>query len=98
MPFFNSESRPKLSEGQSLREYAHDEEVKNGKNIADAAASVDSLTHFIWSALPSPKKASNGKYSDIYDFDSKGVITDHIRDKQPDLAEMMSVIYVFLYI
>ncbi len=97
-PFFDSKSRPKLSEGQSLREYAHDEEVKHGKNIADAAASVDNLTHFIWSALPSPKKASNGKYNGIYHFDSKGVITDYIREKQPNLAKKMSVIYVSFYI
>jgi hypothetical protein len=59
-PFFSS-PRPKIPEGQLLREYSCDDELKHGQNIADAAAAVDTLAHFIWSALPSPKKASNGK-------------------------------------
>jgi hypothetical protein len=67
-------------------------------DIADAAAAVDTLTHFIWSALLSPKKASNGKYSGIYHFDSTGAITDYIREKQTQLSKKMSVIYISFYI
>jgi hypothetical protein len=37
-------------------------------------------------------------YSGIYHFDSKGAITEYIREKQPQLAEKMSVIYISFYI
>ena len=97
-PFFTPGEREKIPKGQSLREYGYDNELRHGQNIADAAATVDTITHFIWSALPSPKKASNGKYSGIYHFDSKGAITEYIREKQPQLAKKMSVIYVSFYI
>ena len=81
-----------------LREYGYDNELKHGQNIADAAAAVGTLTRFIWSALPSPKKASNRKYSGIYHFDSKGAITDYIREKQTELAKKMGVIHISFYI
>jgi nucleoside-diphosphate-sugar epimerase len=97
-PFFSPSVRAKIPKGQSLREYGYDDEIRHGTNIANAAAEVETLTHFIWSALPSPKKASNGKYSGIYHFDSKGAITEYIREKQPQLAKKMSVIYISFYV
>lgn len=78
VPFWSPSARAKIPKGQSLREYCYDEEIRHGTNIADAAAEVETLTNSIWSALPSPKKASNGKYSGIYHFDSKGAITEYI--------------------
>jgi hypothetical protein len=97
-PFRSPSAHAKLPKGQSLREYAYDDEIRHGTNIANAAAEVPTLTRFIWSALPSPKKASSGKYSGIYHFDSKGAVTEYIREKQPHLAKMMSVIYISFYI
>jgi NmrA-like family len=97
-PFWLPSARAKLPKGQTLREYAYDDEIRHGTNIANATAEVQTLTHFIWSALPSPKKASNGKYSGIYHFDSKEAITEYIREKQPHLAEKMSVIFISFYI
>jgi hypothetical protein len=97
-PFWSPSARANVPKGQTLREYAYHDEVRHGTNIANAAAEVETLKHFIWSALPSPKKASKGKYSGIYHFDSKGAITEYIREKQPQLAEKMSVIYVSFYI
>jgi hypothetical protein len=97
-PFWSPSVHAKLPKGQSLREYAYDDEIRHGTNIAKAAAEVPTPTHFIWSALPSPKKASGGKYSGIYHFDSKGAITEYIREKQPHLAKKMSVIYISFYI
>ena len=95
-PFF-SLPPPKTPEGRPLQEYDYDNELNHGQNVADAAAAVDTLIHFIWSALLSLKKASNGKYSGIYHFDSKGAI-DYIREKQIELAKKMSVIYMSFYI
>jgi len=39
-----------------------------------------------------------GKYSGIYHFDSKGAITNYIREKQTEVAKKMSVIYISFYI
>ena len=97
-PFFTPGAREKIPEGQSLREYGYENELRHGQNIADAAATIDTLTRFIWSALPSPKKASKGNYSGIYHFESKEAITDYIRKKQPELAKRMSIIYISFYI
>ena|SRR2546423_1375709 len=36
-------------------------EVEEGKNIATAAARVETLEHFIWSSLPSASTVSGGK-------------------------------------
>jgi nucleoside-diphosphate-sugar epimerase len=95
-PFFSS-PRPEIPKGQPLREYGYDNELKHGQNIADAAAAINTLTYFIWSTLPSPKKASNGKYSGIYHFDSKGVITDCIREKQTANKEDERDLYLILH-
>ena len=97
-PFFTPGEREKIPKGQSLRQYGYDNELRHGQNIADAAATIGTLTHFIWSALPSPKKASKGKYNGIYHFDSKGAITEYIREKQAELAKKMSIIYISFYV
>ena len=83
---------------QSLRHYAYETEIAHGCNIADAASRVPTLTHFIWSALPSSKKWSKGKYDGVLHFDSKGVITEYIQERHPELAKKMSVVYVSFYI
>ena len=86
----------------SLRRWAFDEEVKQGRNIADAAmatlTSEGSLERFIFSSLPSTKKYSKGKYSHIYHFDSKAVIEEYINKTHPELAKRMNVVYVGFYV
>lgn len=86
----------------SLRRWAFDEEVKQGKNIADAAADVlaaeGKLERFIWSSLPSMKKYSKGKYSHIYHFDSKAAVDEYIYTTHRELAERMSILYVSFYV
>ncbi|KIX00671.1 uncharacterized protein Z518_09736 [Rhinocladiella mackenziei CBS 650.93] len=101
-PFFDPEIREKHATGpnpgDSLRRWAYDDEIQQGQNIARAASQVgDRLERFIWSALPSCKEYSKGKYSHIYHFDSKAVVTEYIRDHHPGLANKMSVIFVGFY-
>lgn len=103
-PFFNSELRKQHAvgpdPGKAIREWAYEDEINHGKNIAKAAsvcALNGKLKHFIWSGLPSPKKYSNGKYQGIYHFDSKAEITDHINKYYPTLSTVMSVLYVGFY-
>jgi len=102
-PFFDPSIRKKYAvgpnPGEALRRWAYEDELRHGRNIADAAATVgDTLTHFIWSGLPSPKKWSKGKYAGIYHFDSKAAITDYIKESQPNLAKKMSILYISFYV
>ena len=47
-------------------------ELQQGKNIADAAASVNRLELFIWSSLSDAAKWSEGRYQKVHHFNSKG--------------------------
>jgi NAD(P)-dependent dehydrogenase (short-subunit alcohol dehydrogenase family) len=103
-PFSNARLRKQHAvgpdPGKALREWAYEDEINHGKNIAKAAtvcAVNGKLKHFIWSGLPSPKQYSNGKYSGIYHFDSKAEITEHIKKYYPALAKVMSVLFVGFY-
>ncbi|KAG6850400.1 hypothetical protein C0991_010409, partial [Blastosporella zonata] len=71
--------------------------VRRGKNLADAADKVQTLEHFVYSAVSSATKWSKGKYTRVYHFDSKAVVVDHIREKLPRLADKMSTLLVGLY-
>lgn len=46
-----------MSPGQTLREWCYELEVQQGKNIADAVATVEGLEVFIWSGLSDAGRA-----------------------------------------
>jgi len=97
-PFFRPDCRAKAEElGISCRKYAYDVEVQQGKNIADAAATVvDTLVDngFLVSTLSNARKSSNGKFQDLYHFDSKAdVFPDYVVPNYPELAKKMSCIH-----
>ncbi|KAJ9191950.1 hypothetical protein DTO164E3_8600 [Paecilomyces variotii] len=96
-PFFRPDSRRRAaSAGISCRRYAYNVELRQGKNIADAAArTVDSLDDngFIASTLSHAKKCSGGKLNELYHFDAKAdVFPRYVRDKYPRLARKMSCV------
>jgi hypothetical protein len=72
-------------------------ELQQGKNIADAAATVEGLGRYVISALCDASKWSKGKYTRNYHFDSKARIVDYIQGKYPQLAAKMSVLHVGSY-
>lgn len=72
-------------------ELAFDLEVSHGTNIAKAAAGVQTLERFIYSALGPMKKHSRGKYPHSYHWDFKATIVEYIEEEQPELAQKMSV-------
>jgi hypothetical protein len=55
----------------SVGEASYKIELQQGKNIADAAATVPELERLVWSALPAVKRLSKGKYEKVYHFDAK---------------------------
>ncbi|KAH8169126.1 nmrA-like family protein [Sarocladium implicatum] len=87
-----------LKAGQTTREWAYDTELRHGKNIADAVASVaDKLDLFVWSSLSHATKWSKGKYTGVWHFNSKAHVADYIHEQRPQLASKMSIIQMGLF-
>ncbi|KAL2809826.1 hypothetical protein BJX63DRAFT_445059 [Aspergillus granulosus] len=76
---------------------AFNEELNHGKNAAIAASRVPTLERFVYSALGPMKRASGGKYTQSYHWDSKASIVDYIEKEQPDLVKKTSIIYIGVY-
>ncbi|KAK4164000.1 hypothetical protein QBC43DRAFT_318536 [Cladorrhinum sp. PSN259] len=96
-PFFRPDCRAKAKElGITCRKFAYDVELRQGKNIADAAATVvDTLdaNGFLVSTLSNARKCSGGRFQDLYHFDSKAdVFPDYVDPTYPALAAKMSCI------
>ncbi|RBQ85156.1 hypothetical protein VDGD_00713 [Verticillium dahliae] len=94
-PFFRPDCRAAADkQGITCRRFAYDVEVRQGKNIADAAAkTVDTLVEngFLVSTLSHAGRCSQGKYKDLYHFDSKAdVFPAYVDEKYPALAAKMS--------
>ncbi|DAA75428.1 TPA_exp: putative NmrA family transcriptional regulator [Trichophyton benhamiae CBS 112371] len=53
-------------------------EIRQGKNIADAAKE-DNVQHLIWSSLINVTKVSGGKLTGVSHFDSKAAVEEYIR-------------------
>lgn len=54
-------------------------EIQQGKNMADAAKDAD-VKFLIWSSVLNITKLSNGVLSEVYHFDSKATVEEHIRE------------------
>jgi hypothetical protein len=67
------------------QEMSFDVEYRQGKDMADIAATLPQLEHFLWAALPDARAISGGKFTHIYHWQSKAAVTDYIRESQPEL-------------
>ena len=72
-------------------------ELQYGKNVVNAAATVQGLERFIWSTLPPVKKLSKGKYTWMYHFDGKAAVKDYLLKEHKDLAKKTSFINIAFY-
>lgn len=82
-----------------MREWCYELEVRQGKNIADAASSVvDGLDLFVWSTLSHASKWSKGKYTGVYHFDSKAVVVEYTKEKYPALNGKTSLLQLGLFV
>ena len=79
------------SEGKTLEEYISDIEIGWGRNIAIAAAEIDTLKIFVYSALAAMKDISKGKYPNSMHWNNKAAIVKNIRADFPELAKKMSL-------
>lgn len=64
----------KPAPGQPLNEWAYEQEIRQGKNILDAAAKVPSLERVVYSNLADVRKWSGGKYDYVLHFQSKAEV------------------------
>ncbi|PKK49559.1 hypothetical protein CI102_6112 [Trichoderma harzianum] len=87
-PMYDPYNYGKLRPGQTINEFCYELEVKRGKNMANAAAGVDTLERFVFSGLPSIKAVTNGKYPNAYHFEAKAAIMAHIKSL-PNLASKL---------
>ena len=97
-PFLDPKNQSRPKQGQTINEWSYEHELQQAKNIIDAAAKVDSLEHFIWSGLNSPKKWSKGKYTWVYHFDGKAAATSYIEKTYPELWKKTSVLMMGQYL
>lgn len=87
--FFHPDCRQKARRlGFSPARFAYDVEYQQGRNIADAAAATcDSLdpNGFLVSTLSHASKSSQGKFIELYHFDSKAEIFPfYVKENYPD--------------
>ena len=75
--FQDPESQKKKRPDQELVEYCHDVELQQGKNLADAAASVPGLHRYVFSSMANATTSSGGKYTKLYHMDSKAKAVDY---------------------
>ncbi|KAI0129803.1 hypothetical protein BJ170DRAFT_617655 [Xylariales sp. AK1849] len=78
---------------------AYGTEVKHGKSAVDAASKVKTLERFVYSALGPMSKASGGKYTHSFHWESKAAVVDYIESEYAEtLAKKASLIYLGAYV
>jgi len=70
-------------------------EVKQGINLAKAAAATASLQHYIWSTLPNTRRVTDGKVIVPY-YESKSQVDDYIR-ANPALFNKTTFLWITFY-
>jgi hypothetical protein len=96
-PFYNPATKSRLSDNQTLGEYCYEKELKQVKNIADAASKVEGLERIVVSSLVDAEKLSGGKYKGVYHWNSKARGVAYLQDQYPDLAKKMTVVIMGNY-
>lgn len=96
-----------VAEGITWNEACYRLELQQGKNIIDAAVKVAGegvLERFVFSSLSDAKKASKGKLSWVYHFDSKAHIMNYLKEKAKEdpayktLLDKTSAVQVGFYL
>jgi hypothetical protein len=71
-------------------------DLDQGKNLADAAASIPTLSHYIWSTIPSGNTLTAGKIS-VPHFEGKAEVDEYIKKTHPTLAAKTTFLLVGYY-
>ena len=102
-PYFSTFGEKSKEGDRATGEYAFSVEVERGRAIVDAIEQVmneeggrGGLERFVLSTLPSFKEQSKGKYTFVYHFDSKAVVTAYLKEKK-ELWEKSSLLNMGFY-
>lgn len=96
--FFNPANQTKLSPGQDMIEWAHDNDVQQGKNVFAAAAQTQDLEKLVCSSLSYATKWSGGKYKHAYHYDAGARAVEYAREHHPDTMSKTSVIQLGMFL
>ncbi|CAL5866139.1 uncharacterized protein PFLUO_LOCUS346 [Penicillium psychrofluorescens] len=94
--FQDPESQKKKKPSQDLVEYCYDVELRQGKNIADAATTVPGLSRYIFSSMAHAGTSSNGKFAQVYHMNSKADAARYAQSL-PALAGKFSQVQAPIY-
>jgi hypothetical protein len=97
-PFFDPANQGGAKkQGKPIGQYAYELELEQGKDIADAVArEVHGLDDvgFIASTLCNARQSSNGKYKELWHFDSKAdIFPTYVQERHPALARKTSYLH-----
>ena len=84
-----------LAQGKTQNEAGEIEE-EQGMKLARAAASTESLEHYIWSTTPSAKRKFNGELLTPH-MDYKANVDARIKSELPALAAITTYLYFGYY-
>jgi len=85
------------SRNVTINEIAYENEVKQGRNIVDAAAATSGLERFVLGTINSTKKLSGGKITFNLHFDAKWEAVDYCKEKYPELWEKTSLLQLGMF-
>ncbi|KAL2207076.1 NmrA-like family protein [Sarocladium strictum] len=91
-PASSAKKRP----DQELVEYCYEVELQQGKNIADAAATVPGLHRLVFSSMANATKESGGKFKTLYHMNSKAEAVEYIQTL-PALRNKFSQVQAPIY-
>lgn len=60
-------------------------EEAQGRALIDFIATMPHLEHLIWASLPDARRISDGKFSNVFHWQSKAAVTSYIRDSKPEV-------------
>lgn len=98
---YDAENHKKAQEqGITINEFCHSLELQRGKNLAIAAATVQSLERYVYSSLSASSVWSKGKHPNVCHFNSKAKVEKYIRSasEMQDLIKKTSFLQVGLYV
>lgn len=96
-PFYDPCTQALLKEGQTLGQYCYERELRQLKNVADAASKIGTLERIVISSLVDAGKLSGGKYTGVYHWDSKARGVVCLQEQYPELATKLSTVLIGNY-
>jgi hypothetical protein len=98
-PFRSEALRTRATaEGKTFGVAAYEAERQQGINIFEAASKVEHLDRLVFSSLCDVTKWTDGKYPNVYNYDSKAHAVEHAKTAFPDVFAKTSILQMGFYL